>query len=219
VVEPIGPGAPSLDAICAVPALAKAAALASGARESPALPVLVHGVGDPVDPGIVADLHMGGVNEDDLVVLHGRVLVDPIRVEHAEVGELPSDLLLRDGLEIPLEFDVVDTLVLRLTEDHTTVVGALPPSAAHAASHNDVSLLGLVSEAMGLVGTGWAIHARDLGALAVLPRANAEEEPECVALLVTPQLLHVFVATHVCEVILYVDCNREEWAIDAVVSN
>jgi len=207
-VEPRGPGTSSLDAIGAVSALAKAAGLASGAREASALPVLVHRICDPVDPGVVADLHVGGIDEDDLVVLHGGVLVDPVRVEHAEVGVLPADLLLGDGLEIPLEFDVVDTLVLRLTENHAAVVGALPPSTAHATPHNDVSLLGLVSESMGLVGTSGTMDAGDLGALAVLPCANSEEEAEGVTLLVTPQLLHVFVATHVCADILNTErCN------------
>ncbi|KAL3821726.1 hypothetical protein ACHAXA_008462, partial [Cyclostephanos tholiformis] len=168
-----------------------AAGLASSAREASALSVLVHGVRDPVDPWIVANLHVGRVDEDDLVILHGRVLVDPVRVKDAEVGELPSDLLLGDGLEVPLEFEVVDTLVLRLTEDHAAVVRALPPPTAHAAPHDDVSLLGLVAETVSLVGTGRTINAGDLGTLTVFPGANSEEEAEGVALLVTPQLLHV----------------------------
>lgn len=66
-----------------MPALAQSASLAAGAREASALPVLVHGVRDPIDPGIVTNLHVGRVDEDDLVVLHGRVLVDPVRIEDA----------------------------------------------------------------------------------------------------------------------------------------
>ena len=44
-----------------------------------------------------------GIDEDDFVVLHGGVLVDPVRVEDAEVGVLASDLLLGDGLKVALE--------------------------------------------------------------------------------------------------------------------
>lgn len=92
--------------------------------------------------------------------------------------------------------------MLGLTEHHTTVVGALASSAADTASDDDISLLGLVAKTVGLVGTGGAVDAGDLGTLTILPRTDAKEETEGVALLVTPQLFHVFVATHLCKVLL-----------------
>ena len=76
------------------------------------------------------------------------------------------------------------------------MVGALTSSTTDTATNDDISLLGLVAETVSLVGTGGAVHAGDLGALTVFPGANAEEEAEGVALLATPELFHVFVATH-----------------------
>lgn len=81
---------------------------------------------------------------------------------------------------------MIDTLVLRLTEDHAAVVGSLASAAANAAPNDNVSLLGLVAKTMGLVGTRGTVDARNLRSLAVFPCANSEEEAEGVALLVTP---------------------------------
>jgi hypothetical protein len=58
--------------------LSESTALLAGGSESTALAVLVDGLGDPVDAGIAADGLVLGVDEDDLEVLVGRVLVDPV---------------------------------------------------------------------------------------------------------------------------------------------
>jgi hypothetical protein len=71
----------------------------------------VNGVDDPVDAGILADGLVLRINEDDLEVLVGRVLVDPVRVENAEVGAAAADTLLSGGLEGSLVLQLVDTLV------------------------------------------------------------------------------------------------------------
>lgn len=173
-VEPRGTRASALDTVGAMSALAQPARLSPGAGKSPALPVLVHGVDDPIDARVVAYPEVGWVDQNDLVIFHGGVLVDPVRVQDAQIGKFAPHLLLGHGLEVALEFNLVDALILGLTEDHTTVVGTLASSATDAASDDDVSLLGLVSETVGLVGSGGSVDARDLGALAVLPGANAE---------------------------------------------
>jgi len=176
--------------------LPESAGLTSGGGESAHLAVLVNGVDDPVDPGVVADLGVGRVSEDDLVVLHGGVLVDPVGVEDAEVRELAPDLLLGDGLEVALELELVDTLVLGLTEDCSFRVLPLAASPADSDADDDVSLLGLVTEAVGLVGTGGLGNTGDLVGLTVLPGADAHKETQNVTLLLPPDLFHVFVATH-----------------------
>ena len=158
--------------------------------------MLVHGVHNPVNTGVVADLLVRRINHNNFVVLHGGVLVDPVRVEYTKVGKFASGLLLSNALLITLRLNLPDTLVLGLTVDHTAVVGALAASTADTAADDDVSLLGLVAETVGLVGTGGTVHAGDLGALTVLPGADAEEETEGITLLVTPELFHVLVATH-----------------------
>lgn len=69
------------------------------------------GVDDPVDAGVAADGLVLGVDKDDLVVLVGRILVDPVGVEDAEVGAAAADTLLGGGLEGALVLQLVDTLV------------------------------------------------------------------------------------------------------------
>jgi hypothetical protein len=54
---------------------------------------------------------VAGVDQDDLEVLVGGVLVDPVRVEDAQVGAAAADTLLSGGLEGALVLELVDTLV------------------------------------------------------------------------------------------------------------
>jgi hypothetical protein len=52
-----------------------------------------------------------GIDKDDLVVLVGGVLVDPVRVQDAQVGAAAADTLLGGGLEGSLVLKLVHTLV------------------------------------------------------------------------------------------------------------
>ena len=94
--------------------LVDTARLLAGGGEAAALAVLVHRVDDPVDAGVDADSLVGGVDENDLVVLVGRVLVDPVRVEDAEVGAAAAHTLLGGGAEGALVLELVHTLVCGL---------------------------------------------------------------------------------------------------------
>lgn len=106
------PGLPPAAArVVVAVALVEAAGLLAGGREAAGLAVLVDGVDDPVDAGVHADGLVLRVDEDDLVVLVRRVLVDPVRVEDAEVGAAAADTLLGDRAEGALELELVDTLV------------------------------------------------------------------------------------------------------------
>lgn len=189
-------------------ALVEAAGLLAGSSETTGLAVLVNGVDDPVDARVDADGLVLGVDEDDLVVLVRGVLVDPVRVEDAQVGAASADTLLGGGLEGSLVLELVHTLVGGLAcldsqhewyrirsggcresrdghvecgEDKAfgrmaslslgadpkflrpqalfvrTIGGTLgnrtlAAAAANADAVNDIALLGLVSEAPGLVG-------------------------------------------------------------------
>jgi hypothetical protein len=166
--------------------LSESTSLASSAGKSTHFAVLVDGVDDPVNTGVVADLLVVGVDADDFVVFHGRVLVDPVRVENTEIWVSASGLFFGYGLKIALELKVVDTLMLGLTENHTTMVLTLTSSTTDSNTDNNVSLLGLVTETVSLFGTGGTSTTDHLGALTVLPCTNAEEETECITLLVTP---------------------------------
>ena len=110
VVALPGLSAASLGLVVPV-ALVEAAGLLAGGGEAAGLAVLVHGVDDPVVAGVDADGLVLGVDEDDLVVLVGGVLVDPVRVEDAQVGAAAADTLLGGGLEGALVLQLVHTLV------------------------------------------------------------------------------------------------------------
>merc|ERR1719263_1798075 len=129
--------------------------------EATELSVLVGGVADPVHARVVPDGRVGGVDEDDLKVLVGRVLVHPVRVENAETAALSSDLLLGSGLGVPLGLQLGDTLVDRLSVNDPLGNGPLAASSPDARPVDDDALLGLVAESAGLVGSGGAGQAAD----------------------------------------------------------
>ena len=105
-----GLSAAGLGLVVAV-ALVETTGLLAGGSETTSLAVLVDGGDDPVDAGILADGLVLGVDKDDLVVLVGRVLVDPVGVEDAQVGAAAADTLLSGGLEGALVLELVHTLV------------------------------------------------------------------------------------------------------------
>lgn len=69
------------------------------------------GGADPVDAGITADGLVLGVDEDNLEVLVGGVLVDPVGVQDAQVSGAAADTLLSSRLESTLVLELVDSVV------------------------------------------------------------------------------------------------------------
>jgi hypothetical protein len=117
-VAPQGQGVVSLPGLSAASgglvvavALVETTGALAGGGEATSLAVLVDGVDDPVDAGVDADGLVAGVDEDDLVVLVGGVLVDPVGVQDAQVSAAATDTLLGGGLEGALVLELVDTLV------------------------------------------------------------------------------------------------------------
>ncbi len=175
------PGLPAagLGLVVAV-ALVEAAGLLAGGGKATGLAVLVDGGDDPVDARVAADGLVLVVDQDHLVVLVGRVLVDPVGVQDAQVGAAAADTLLGSGLEGTLILELVHTLVgglacggrkmwsvvcsqrfrclciSRLWEGHTIGGtlrdGLLAATTADTHAVDDIALLGLVSETAGLVG-------------------------------------------------------------------
>lgn len=106
------PRVPPAGAGVVVPvALVEAPALLAGRGKTTRFAVLVDRVDDPVDPRVAADSLVHGVDEDDLVVLVGAVLVDPVGVEDAQVGAAAADTLLGGRAERALVLELVHTLV------------------------------------------------------------------------------------------------------------
>ena len=147
------------------------------------------GVTDPVDAGITADGLVLGVDEDNLEVLVGGVLVDPVGVQDAQVGAAAADTLLSSRLESTLVLELVDTVVGGLacsrnrtlakkflqiadfdcvardekirTVGGTLGNGALATTAADTGTVDNVTLLGLVTQTASLVGAAGAGSAVD----------------------------------------------------------
>ena len=120
--------------------------LLAGRGEAARLAALVDRVADPVDARVAADGLVRRVDQDDLVVLVDAILVDPVRVEHAEVAAATGDALLGGGAERALELELVDTLVRRLAVRGTLGHGALAVTAADTDAVDDEALLGLRDE-------------------------------------------------------------------------
>jgi hypothetical protein len=148
---------------------AQASVVLAGRGQASALAVLVHGLHDPVDAGIVSDGTVLGVHHDDLEVLVGGVLVDPVRVEHAHVLGVAAGALLGNTADVAGELELVDTLVLGLTEDNALLVGSLAAASADGDAQDGVALLGLVAQLVRLVRAGRAGDLADLLGLTVLP--------------------------------------------------
>mmetsp|Transcript_18290 Transcript_18290/g.27166 ORF Transcript_18290/g.27166 Transcript_18290/m.27166 type:complete len:215 (+) Transcript_18290:263-907(+) len=176
--------------------LAQTTALATSRSKSTHLTVLVYGVDNPVDARIIADDLVVRVDTDDFVVLHGSILSHPVGVQDTEVGVLTSDLLLSNTLKIALEVKLVNTVVLGLSVHHTLGNLTLAASTTNTGTDNHISLLGLVTETVSLLGTRGTVDTGDVVALAVLPSADTKEETKDVTLLVTPKLFHVLVGSH-----------------------
>ena len=70
---------------------------------------LVDSVADPVDASIAADGLVLGVDEDDLEVLVGGVLVDPVGVQDTQVSAAAANTLLSGGAQSTLVLELVDT--------------------------------------------------------------------------------------------------------------
>jgi hypothetical protein len=121
------PGLPAAGLRLAVAvALVETARLLARGCETAALAVLVYGVDDPVDAGVHADGLVLGVDADDLIVLVGGVLVDPVRVENPKVGAATANTLLSRRSERALVLELVHTLVRGLACSLTWIVRRQP---------------------------------------------------------------------------------------------
>jgi len=176
--------------------LAETARFLSGGSEATRFTVLVYRVDDPVDAGITADGLVLWVNKDDLVVLVGRILVDPVRVEDTQVSATTTDTLLGGGFEGSLVLELVHTLVGRLAVSSSLWNWLFATSTTNANTVDNVALLGLVSQSAGLVRSGWAGGAVNDIQLAKLPAADTEKESQDIRLLLLLKFFDVLEGTH-----------------------
>ena len=128
--------------------------LSAGSGKTSALSVLVLVGSDPVDSGVSSDGLVEGVNENDFEELEGSVLTNPVGVEHSEVSASSSDSLLSDRSVGSVGLELVDTLVNGLSVNDSLGDGLLSATSSDSDSVDDITLLLLVTELSGLVGSG-----------------------------------------------------------------
>ena len=142
--------------------------LSSGGKAS-GISALVLVGSNPVNSGVTGDSLVLGVNKDDFEELEGSVLANPVRVEDSEVSAASSDSLLSNSSVGSARLELVDTLVDGLTVNDTLGDWSLSTTSSDSDSVDHVSLLGLVSELSGLVGTTWSVTLVNDGELSVFP--------------------------------------------------
>jgi len=91
--------------------LAETAGLLASGGKTTRLAVLVDWGNNPVDTWVAADGLVLWVDENDLEVLVGGILVDPVGVQDAQVSTTAADTLLCSRLEGTLVLELVDSLV------------------------------------------------------------------------------------------------------------
>ena len=197
MTHPGSSGRTSLGTIGSVSLDSESSSLSSSGSKTSALSVLVGWVNNPVDSGIVSDDGVGWINKDDFIVLHGSILVYPVRVKNSQIGVLSSSLLLGNRLKVSLELQLVNSLMFRFTAYGSLRDWTFPSSSSNTTSNNDITLLGLVSKSVSLIGSGRSVDSGDLVGLSVLPGTDSQEESEDIRLLLSPQLFHILITTHI----------------------
>lgn len=118
----------------------EASVLAASRSESTSFSVLVDRVDDPVDAWVVSDHNVLRINHDDFEVFVGGILVDPVRVEDAEVSASSAGTFLGNTSKVANKLQLVDTLVLGFTVNNTLVVGSLAATSANGDTVDNISL-------------------------------------------------------------------------------
>ena len=164
--------------------------LASGGKAT-GFTVLVDRCTDPVHSSVTTDGLVGRINQNDLKVLVGSVLRDPVRVEDSQVGAFASDSLFGNRLGRSLKFELVHTLVNGLAVGGTLGGHSLAVTSSNTDSVDNKALLGLVAETTGLVRAGGRVGSVDDVQLTVLPASDAEKETEDIRLLLLEKFFQI----------------------------
>ena len=176
--------------------LSETSVLLTGGGKSSKLSLVVLLIADPVDSGILSDGGVVWINADNLEEFVGGVLTNPVRVENSKVRALSTNLLLSNRSVGSGLLELSDTSMNWLTVDNTLMDGSLSSSSSDSNSVDDVSLLLLESEGSGLIQSGWSLDLVDNWKLSVLPASDSKDESDDIRLLLSPELLKIFVCTH-----------------------
>ena len=151
---------------------------------------------DPVDSWVLLDGVVIWVNADDLEEFVGGVLTNPVGVKNSHVGALSTNLLFSNRSVGSGFLELSNTSMDWLTIDDTLMDGSLSSTSSDSNSVDDVSLLLLESEGSGLIQSWWSLDLVDNWKLSVLPASDSEDESNDIRLLLSPELLKIFVCSH-----------------------
>merc|ERR1712223_386700 len=160
------------------------------------LTVFVHSLADPLDGWVAPDGLVEGIYQDNFIKFVGRVLTNPVGVEHSQTTTMSASSFLSNASLATFKLQLVHTMCLGFTICATFWHRALAASTLHTDTIDDKSLLGTISEPAGFVWTARSASSVNPGQLSELPAANPDEEAHDVALLLSVDFLHVLVGPH-----------------------
>jgi hypothetical protein len=164
----------------------KTTILLSFGGETSEFSVLVHRVADPVDPWIISDGIVCRVYKDNLVVLVGRVLIEPVGVNNPKASQFATSTFLSNRSLTTLEFELCHSLVGGFTVHDTLRHWPLASTTSDSNTVDNKPLLGLVAETTSLVGTSGTNKTNNGRLLAILPTPNPLKKPHHIRLLLPP---------------------------------
>lgn len=170
--------------------------LATSRSETTELAVLHSRLADPVHARIATDSLVERINTNDFVELEGSILVNPVAVQDAQVGEATTNALLSNSLQVTGRLELVNSLRGGLGHDLTLADLAFATTAADTDAVDDDTLLGLVAKTASLVGAGRTRGTVDDLELTILPAADTEQKAQDIRLLLLVQFFQVLVGTH-----------------------
>lgn len=176
--------------------LVDTSALLASRSEAPSFSMLVHRPGDPVVSGVASNGLVLRVYQNDFVVLVGRVLVDPVRIENSQIRSSSANSFLSSGSQRSLVLELVDTHVGGLTVGGSLGYRSLSSSSSDSDSVNDKSLLGLVTKSSSLVGSRRSRSSVNNIQLSVFPASHSVQESKNIRLFVSRDFFQIFVGSH-----------------------
>lgn len=170
--------------------------LLTSSSKTSSFSVLVNWVDDPVVSSVSSDGVVRWVHQDDFVVLVGGVLVDPVRVQHSQVGSSSTNSLFGGNSQRLLVLQLLNTLVGWLTVSSTLWNRSLSATSSDSDTEDDETLLSLVAQSSSLVWSRWSSDSVDDVLLSVFPTSDSQQESSDIGLLLSLQFFQVLVGTH-----------------------
>lgn len=176
--------------------LGNTSGLLTSGSETSSFSVLVDWVDNPVVSWVSSDSVVRWINQDNLVVLVGGVLVNPVRVQDSQVSSSSTNSLLSGDSQRLLVLELSNTLVGWLTVSSTLWHWSLSATSSDSDTEDDETLLGLVTQSSSLVWSRWSAGSVDDVLLSVFPTSDSQQESSDIRLLLSLQFFQVFVGTH-----------------------